>query len=104
MTVVTDLWTADEVAKTLKVPTTWVYEKSRQWERTEGAAGIPTVTLGRYRRYRPEAIHAWIKEQEDQGTARRAGDLTGHPRHSSPQTEAPTKHADRQPVALASSR
>jgi excisionase family DNA binding protein len=51
------LWTADEVARRLGVPTSWVYEQSR-------CGRIPTVTLGRYRRYRPEAIDAWIRGLE----------------------------------------
>ena len=45
------LLTADQVAELLGVPTSWVYEQSRKGR-------IPTVTLGRYRRYRPEAIEA----------------------------------------------
>ena len=40
--------TAAEVGN-LGVPTSWVYEQSRRGR-------IPTVTLGRYRRYRVEAI------------------------------------------------
>ena len=41
----------------LGVPRTWVYEQSR-------AGRIPTVTLGRYRRYREEAIKEWIEQLE----------------------------------------
>ncbi len=51
------LLTAGEVAALLGVPQTWVYEQSR-------AGRIPTVTLGRYRRYRREAIEAWLVELE----------------------------------------
>ena len=51
------LLTADQVAELLGVPKTWVYEQSRKGR-------IPTVTLGRYRRYRLEAVEAWIEEQE----------------------------------------
>jgi excisionase family DNA binding protein len=50
------LLTADEVADLLGVPKTWIYEQPRK-------RAIPTVTLGRYRRYRREAIEAWIEEQ-----------------------------------------
>lgn len=57
------LLTADQVADLLGVPTSWVYELSRQGR-------IPTVTLGRYRRYRPEAIEAWIKELEADASRR----------------------------------
>ena len=52
------LLTAREVAEILGVPIGWVYERSRQGR-------IPTVTLGRYRRYRPEAVQRWIEATED---------------------------------------
>jgi excisionase family DNA binding protein len=51
------LLTASEVAALLGVPVSWVYEQSRRGR-------IPTVSLGRYRRYRREAIEAWIAEIE----------------------------------------
>lgn len=51
------LLTADEVAAMLGVPASWVYEQSR-------AGRIPTVTLGRYRRYRRQAIEAWLEQLE----------------------------------------
>ena len=51
------LLTADQVAAVLGVPRSWVYEQSR-------AGRIPTVRLGRYRRYRREAIEAWVRELE----------------------------------------
>ena len=56
----THLLTAAEVASMLGVPKTWVYEQSR-------AGRIPTVPLGRYRRFRPEAIEAWVEELERRG-------------------------------------
>ncbi len=55
------LLTATQVAELLGVPTSWVYEQSR-------AGRIPTVTLGRYRRYRREAIEEWLKELEAAGS------------------------------------
>ena len=51
------LMTADEVAALLGVRTSWVYEQSRRGR-------IPTVTLGRYRRYRREAIEEWLRQIE----------------------------------------
>jgi excisionase family DNA binding protein len=51
------LLTAQQVAKLLGVPPSWVYEQSRR-------GSIPTVALGRYRRYRAEAILEWVKERE----------------------------------------
>jgi len=53
----TSLLTADQVAQKLGVPKTWVYEQSRKGR-------IPTVTLGRYRRYRAEAIERWVERLE----------------------------------------
>ena len=55
------LLTARDVADLLGVAESWVYEQSR-------AGRIPTVTLGRYRRYRREAIEAWVEQLEDEGT------------------------------------
>lgn len=52
------LLTADELAEILGVPTGWIYRQSR-------AGRIPTVKLGRYYRYRLEAIERWIVERED---------------------------------------
>jgi excisionase family DNA binding protein len=51
------LLTAEAVARMLGVPKSWIYEQSRR-------GLIPTVTLGRYRRSRREAIEARIEEQE----------------------------------------
>lgn len=52
------LLSADELAEILGVPTGWIYRQSR-------AGAIPTVKLGRYYRYRLEAIERWIVERED---------------------------------------
>jgi excisionase family DNA binding protein len=51
------LLNAREVGELLGVPTSWVYEQSR-------AGRIPTVSLGRYRRYRLEAILDWLDRLE----------------------------------------
>ncbi len=51
------LLTAEGVAALLAVPTSWVYAEAR-------AGRIPHVTLGRYRRFRREAIEAWINATE----------------------------------------
>lgn len=51
------LLTADQVAAMLGVPKSWVYAQSRR-------GCIPTVTLGRYRRYRAEAIASWVARLE----------------------------------------
>lgn len=54
------LLTADQVARMLGVTPGWVYAQSR-------TGLIPTVTLGRYRRYRREAIEVWLREIEALG-------------------------------------
>jgi excisionase family DNA binding protein len=52
------LLTAEEVAETLGVGVKWVWAQAR-------AGKIPHVKLGRYRRFRPETIDAWIRELEE---------------------------------------
>jgi excisionase family DNA binding protein len=48
---------AEDVAALLSVPTSWVYAEAR-------AGRIPHVTLGRYRRFREEAIVEWVAAAE----------------------------------------
>lgn len=52
------LLTADEVAAMLGVSKEWVWEQSR-------LGRIPTITLGRFRRYREEAVERWLLSIED---------------------------------------
>ena len=51
------LLTAEEVAELLGMGVDWVWEQSRRGR-------IPTVRLGRYRRYRREAIERWLRDLE----------------------------------------
>ena len=51
---------ADEVAALFHVPVSWVRDHSR-------AGLIPHVKLGKYVRFRREAVLAWIVEQEQGG-------------------------------------
>ena len=55
------LLTADEVAAMLGVSKDWVWEQSRR-------GVIPTITLGRFRRYRKEAVERWLLRIEDGAT------------------------------------
>jgi excisionase family DNA binding protein len=55
------LLTADEVAARLGVPKSWVWARAR-------ANQIPCVPLGRYRRFREDALEGWIRELEAAGT------------------------------------
>jgi excisionase family DNA binding protein len=48
---------AKQVAAMLGVPATWVYAQSREGR-------LPTVHLGRYKRYRRSAIEAYTHAQE----------------------------------------
>jgi excisionase family DNA binding protein len=60
---VTDrLLDAAEVAELLHVPERWVREHTRNGH-------LPHLQLGRYRRYRREAVLAWLDEQQRGGAA-----------------------------------
>jgi excisionase family DNA binding protein len=54
---VTSLLTAQEVAERLGVTKDWVWAQAR-------AGRIPHVRLGRYCRFREEAIEAWVIQLE----------------------------------------
>ena len=54
------LLTAEEVADRLDVGVKWVWAQTRSGE-------IPHVKLGRYKRFRPEAIEAWLAQLEEGG-------------------------------------
>lgn len=56
------LMTADEVAEMLSVPTRWVREHTR-------SGLLPCVRLGRYVRYRGDAVDEWVAAQESGGAA-----------------------------------
>jgi excisionase family DNA binding protein len=58
------LMTAEETAERLSVPKTWIYAETR-------AGRIPHVKLGRYYRYRPDAIDQWVADLERGPTAYR---------------------------------
>lgn len=51
------LLTAEQVAALIGMRVDYVYELSRRGR-------IPTITFGRTRRYRREAIERWLIEQE----------------------------------------
>jgi excisionase family DNA binding protein len=54
------LWTAHDVADLLGVSHEYVWQLSREGR-------IPTVSLGRTRRYRRESILAWLEQIESPG-------------------------------------
>ncbi len=51
------LMTAEQVADRLGVRRDWVYRQSR-------SGFLPVIRLGRYHRFRREAIEDWIRAQE----------------------------------------
>jgi excisionase family DNA binding protein len=53
-----DLLTAEEVAALLRVTPAWVYAETRRRR-------IPHIRLGRYVRYRRDALVAWMDQLED---------------------------------------
>ncbi len=53
---------ATEIAELLHVPERWVRENTR-------SGLLPCVQLGRYRRYRRDAVLAWVDAQESGGAA-----------------------------------
>lgn len=56
------LLTAEEVAALLQVTCAWVYAQTRRHR-------IPHLRLGRYVRYRREALDAWIRQVELSSTS-----------------------------------
>jgi predicted DNA-binding transcriptional regulator AlpA len=62
------LLTPGELAERLGMTKDWVYARSREWVKSNGRRGIPTVRLGRFYRYRSDAIALW-EGQLEQGEA-----------------------------------
>jgi excisionase family DNA binding protein len=60
-----DLLTVREVAEILRVPNSWVYERTRRRSRDR----IPGFRLGKYWRFRLSDIKAWVEENRHDGTA-----------------------------------
>jgi len=54
---VTKLLTVEDVAERLGVTKDWVWAQAR-------AGRIPHIQLGRYRRFREEALERWLEELE----------------------------------------
>ena len=50
---------ADEIARILNVPKTWIYERTRQ-----GQEAIPFIRLGAYVRFEPEEVIHFFKSKE----------------------------------------
>jgi len=53
-----DLLTVTEVAQLLKVPVSWVYERTRR----RGFDRIPHFKLGKYLRFSEREVAAWLQK------------------------------------------
>jgi excisionase family DNA binding protein len=59
------LLTVEEVAELLKVPVSWVYERTRR----RVSDRIPGFRIGKYWRFREADVLAWIERQRVEGCA-----------------------------------
>jgi excisionase family DNA binding protein len=57
------LLTVAEVARLFQVPTSWVYERTRQ----RGLYRLPGFRLGKYWRFREADVLAWLERQRSGG-------------------------------------
>jgi excisionase family DNA binding protein len=57
-----ELLTVTEIASALRVPASWVYERTRR----RGRERMPHLKIGKYLRFRLNEVRTWI----DQGAAR----------------------------------
>jgi excisionase family DNA binding protein len=53
-----ELMTVGEIAAFLKVPVSWVYERSRR----RGAERIPHMKLGKYLRFSVTEVKTWLEQ------------------------------------------
>ena len=54
------LLTAKEVAEHLQITEAWVEQQAREGD-------LPSIALGRYRRFRPSEVQAWIDSKASNG-------------------------------------
>jgi excisionase family DNA binding protein len=54
-----ELLTPDELCERLKMPRSWVYEKTRK----RSSQRLPGFKLGKYWRFREEDVLAWLERQ-----------------------------------------
>ena len=53
------LLTVDELASALRVPISWVYDKTRQ----TGPGTIPRIKVGKYLRFELNEVMGWLEKQ-----------------------------------------
>jgi excisionase family DNA binding protein len=59
------LLTVEDVAELLKVPVSWVYDRTR----SRGVNRIPGFRLGKYWRFQESEVLAWLERQQSGGRA-----------------------------------
>jgi excisionase family DNA binding protein len=55
------LLTVSEIAQTLRVPVSWVYERTRR----RGLERMPHIKLGKYLRFDPNTVSEWLKSMRE---------------------------------------
>jgi excisionase family DNA binding protein len=56
-----ELMTVSEIAEFLKVPVSWVYERTRR----RGSECLPHVKLGKYLRFDPVEVRGWLQRLKE---------------------------------------
>jgi len=51
-----ELLTVEELADRLKVPASWIYQRTRR----RGCDRLPHIKIGKYLRFEAEAVAAWL--------------------------------------------
>jgi len=54
------LLTVEDIAELLRVPVSWIYERTRQ----RSSNRLPGFRLGKYWRFRASDIQAWLETQK----------------------------------------
>ncbi len=54
-----ELLTVDELAALLKVPRSWIYQRTR----ARGRDRLPHIKLGKYLRFEEQVVRAWLNQR-----------------------------------------
>jgi len=54
-----ELLTIEEIAELLKVPKTWIYQRTRE----RSSSTIPHFKVGKYLRFSLSEVQAWLQDQ-----------------------------------------
>lgn len=60
-TIADELMTVSEIAEFLKVPVSWVYDRTRQ----RGIDRLPHIKLGKYLRFDPIEVRGWLERLKE---------------------------------------